>query len=181
MWTVAVRTCGDREMASDAIQDGFLAAFRRAGQYRGDAAVTTWLHRIVVNACLPGPSAAPQAQRTAARGHPQRHPHSTTPNTRDTLPDLARALLANPADEVSLGAAESPGIGPLATTTGAAACVCALGQTDALRVSIDLGTYAGQPAAVVAVERPDGDRAFAVQRDCSASDPKHLQDAVPVG
>jgi RNA polymerase sigma-70 factor (ECF subfamily) len=28
------------------------AAFRRAGSYRGDAAVTTWLHRIVVNASL---------------------------------------------------------------------------------------------------------------------------------
>ena len=26
--------------------------YRHAGSYRGDAAVTTWLHRIVVNACL---------------------------------------------------------------------------------------------------------------------------------
>ena len=52
MWAVAVRTCGDREMAADAVQDGFLAAFRRADSFRGEAAVTTWLHRIVVNACL---------------------------------------------------------------------------------------------------------------------------------
>jgi RNA polymerase sigma-70 factor (ECF subfamily) len=52
MWAVAVRTCGDREMAADAVQDGFLAAFRRADSFRGDAAVTTWLHRIVVNACI---------------------------------------------------------------------------------------------------------------------------------
>jgi RNA polymerase sigma-70 factor (ECF subfamily) len=29
-----------------------VSAFRRAESYRGDAAVTTWLHRIVVNACL---------------------------------------------------------------------------------------------------------------------------------
>ena len=29
-----------------------VAAFRRAGSFRGDAAVTTWLHRIVVNASL---------------------------------------------------------------------------------------------------------------------------------
>jgi RNA polymerase sigma-70 factor (ECF subfamily) len=29
-----------------------ISAFRRAGSFRGDAAVTTWLHRIVVNACL---------------------------------------------------------------------------------------------------------------------------------
>ena len=29
-----------------------MAAFRRAETFRGDAAVTTWLHRVVVNACL---------------------------------------------------------------------------------------------------------------------------------
>ena len=29
-----------------------LSAFRRAGDFRGESAVTTWLHRIVVNACL---------------------------------------------------------------------------------------------------------------------------------
>lgn len=52
MWAVAMRTCGDRELAADAVQDAFLSAFRRADSYRGDAAVTTWLHRVVVNACL---------------------------------------------------------------------------------------------------------------------------------
>ena len=34
------------------MQDAFISAFRRADSYRGEAAVTTWLHRIVVNACL---------------------------------------------------------------------------------------------------------------------------------
>ena len=29
-----------------------VSAFRRAGSFRGDSAVTTWLHRVVVNACL---------------------------------------------------------------------------------------------------------------------------------
>jgi RNA polymerase sigma-70 factor (ECF subfamily) len=29
-----------------------ISAFRRAGTFRGESAVTTWLHRIVVNACL---------------------------------------------------------------------------------------------------------------------------------
>ncbi len=52
MWAVAVRTCRDPELAADAVQEGFIAAFRRAESYRGDAAVTTWLHRIVVNASL---------------------------------------------------------------------------------------------------------------------------------
>lgn len=52
MWAVALRTTTDRELAADAVQDAFLSAFRRAHSYRGDSAVTTWLHRIVVNACL---------------------------------------------------------------------------------------------------------------------------------
>ena len=52
LWAVALRTTGDAEEAADALQDALISAFRRAGSYRGDAAVTTWLHRIVVNACL---------------------------------------------------------------------------------------------------------------------------------
>jgi RNA polymerase sigma-70 factor (ECF subfamily) len=52
MWAVALRTVGDPEEAADALQDAFLSAFRAAARFRGDSAVTTWLHRIVVNACL---------------------------------------------------------------------------------------------------------------------------------
>jgi len=52
LWAVAVRTLGDPEEAADALQDAMIAAFRRAGSFRGDSAVTTWLHRIVVNAAL---------------------------------------------------------------------------------------------------------------------------------
>lgn len=52
LWSVSLRTTGDPEEASDALQDALISAFRRADQYRGEAAVTTWLHRIVVNAGL---------------------------------------------------------------------------------------------------------------------------------
>jgi len=52
LWAVALRTTGDPEDAADALQDALIAAFRRADSFRGDAAVTTWLHRVVVNACL---------------------------------------------------------------------------------------------------------------------------------
>jgi RNA polymerase sigma-70 factor (ECF subfamily) len=52
LWAVALRTLGDREEAADALQDACVSAYRAAGNFRGDAAVTTWLHRIVVNACL---------------------------------------------------------------------------------------------------------------------------------
>lgn len=52
LWAVALRTLGNPEDAADALQDAMVSAFRRAGSWRGDAAVTTWLHRVVVNACL---------------------------------------------------------------------------------------------------------------------------------
>ena len=52
LWAVALRTMGDPEEAADALQDAMVSAFRRAESFRGDAAVTTWLHRVVVNACL---------------------------------------------------------------------------------------------------------------------------------
>ncbi|MEV6303759.1 RNA polymerase sigma factor SigM [Actinoplanes sp. NPDC051861] len=52
LWAVALRTTGDREEAADAVQDALLNAHRNAARFRGDSAVTTWLHRIVVNACL---------------------------------------------------------------------------------------------------------------------------------
>ena len=52
LWAVAVRTLGDPDEAADALQDAMISAFRRAADFRGESAVTTWLHRIVVNACL---------------------------------------------------------------------------------------------------------------------------------
>ena len=52
LWAVALRTMGNPEDAADGLQDGMVAAYRRAGSFRGDAQVTTWLHRVVVNACL---------------------------------------------------------------------------------------------------------------------------------
>ncbi|MER5463353.1 RNA polymerase sigma factor SigM [Streptomyces sp. NPDC002668] len=52
LWAVALRTLGDREEAADAVQDALISAFRAAHTFRGQSAVTTWLHRITVNACL---------------------------------------------------------------------------------------------------------------------------------
>jgi RNA polymerase sigma-70 factor (ECF subfamily) len=52
MWSIALRTLGDREDAADAVQEAALSAYRRAASFRGEAAVGTWLHRITVNACL---------------------------------------------------------------------------------------------------------------------------------
>jgi RNA polymerase sigma-70 factor (ECF subfamily) len=52
LWAVALRTMREPEEAADALQDALISAYRAAGSFRGESAVTTWLHRIVVNACL---------------------------------------------------------------------------------------------------------------------------------
>ncbi|GAA2615951.1 MULTISPECIES: RNA polymerase sigma factor SigM [Streptomyces] len=61
LWAVALRTLGDREEAADAVQDALVSAYRAAHTFRGESAVTTWLHRITVNACLD------RARKTASR------------------------------------------------------------------------------------------------------------------
>lgn len=52
LWAIALRTMRNPEDAADALQDAYLSAYRHAGSFRGEARVTTWLHRVVVNACL---------------------------------------------------------------------------------------------------------------------------------
>jgi RNA polymerase sigma-70 factor, ECF subfamily len=52
LYRLACRTTHSPEDAADAVQDAMLAAHRGAATFRHDAAVSSWLHRIVVNACL---------------------------------------------------------------------------------------------------------------------------------
>lgn len=48
---IALRITGDRADALDATQDTFVSVFRQAGTFRAEAAFTTWLYRVTVNAC----------------------------------------------------------------------------------------------------------------------------------
>jgi RNA polymerase sigma-70 factor (ECF subfamily) len=43
---------GREDDASDAAQETFVAAYRNLGKFRGEAKVSSWLHRIAVNQCL---------------------------------------------------------------------------------------------------------------------------------
>ncbi len=52
LYRLARLTSRTPEDAEDALQDAMLSAHSRAGSFRHDAAVSSWLHRIVVNACL---------------------------------------------------------------------------------------------------------------------------------
>lgn len=100
LWAVALRTAGSPEDAADALQDAMIAAFRRAGSFRGEAAVTTWLHRIVVNACLD------QHRRRKSRPtttwietlHEREHDRDDVAN-RELQIELERALTELPEDQ----------------------------------------------------------------------------------
>ena len=98
LWAVALRTLGEPEEAADAVQDACLSAYRSAATYRGDARVTTWLHRIVVNACLD------RLRRRAARPAvplPEQLPADPRDHLaeRETELDVERALAALPLDQ----------------------------------------------------------------------------------
>lgn len=43
---------GREDEAHDAAQEAFIAAYRNLKNFRGDAKVSSWLHRIAVNQCL---------------------------------------------------------------------------------------------------------------------------------
>jgi RNA polymerase sigma-70 factor, ECF subfamily len=49
---VARRIVGSEEDARDVVQDAFMNAFRSLDRFEGNAKLSTWLHRIVVNAAL---------------------------------------------------------------------------------------------------------------------------------
>jgi RNA polymerase sigma-70 factor (ECF subfamily) len=52
MLAVARRMLGNDDDASDAVQEAMISAFRAIVGFRGSARLSTWLHRIVVNAAL---------------------------------------------------------------------------------------------------------------------------------
>lgn len=103
LWAVALRTLGDPEEAADALQDALVSALRASGPasasagggggaYRGEAAVTTWLHRVVVNACID------RVRRRAARpADPLPEHEHAMPSARDAISARETALVVTQA------------------------------------------------------------------------------------
>lgn len=52
LYRLARATLRDDAEAEDAVQEAYLAAYRTIGKYRGEAALATWLSRLVLNECL---------------------------------------------------------------------------------------------------------------------------------
>lgn len=106
LWSVALRTLGDREEAADAVQDALVSAFRAAHTFRGQSAVTTWLHRITVNACIDrarkvaSRRSAPVADSERFEGLLEPHESAAAPAERDELQtELIHALSTLPVDQ----------------------------------------------------------------------------------
>jgi RNA polymerase sigma-70 factor (ECF subfamily) len=52
MLRVARRFLRDEEDARDAVQDAFISAFKSIDRFEAGSSISTWLHRIVINAAL---------------------------------------------------------------------------------------------------------------------------------
>ena len=54
VYRVAYRLAGDDELARDFTQETFIRAFARLDGFRGDSALSTWLHSIAMSVALNG-------------------------------------------------------------------------------------------------------------------------------
>src|SRR2546423_14168935 len=78
VFALIARTVPDRSRAEDLAQDVFLRIHRGLPYFRGEARLSTWIYRIVINVCMqektrphaPGPSVSLDDERTRARVTP---------------------------------------------------------------------------------------------------------------
>ncbi len=91
---VARRLLRNEEDAKDAVQDAFVSAFRSLDAFEGSCQVSTWLHRITVNAALmrlrtrrrkPEESIEDLLPTFLEDGHHARHPHEWRDNGEEIL------------------------------------------------------------------------------------------------
>jgi RNA polymerase sigma-70 factor (ECF subfamily) len=52
LYALALRVTRDPDLAADAVQEAFATALERVGDFRGEASLGTWLHRIVYNKAI---------------------------------------------------------------------------------------------------------------------------------
>lgn len=91
LYRLARATLRDDADAQDALQDAYLAAYRSIGMFRGDALLSTWLSRLVVNACL-------ARLRRDARRHSCAPMVSLSANDGSDLELMDKSLDASPDD-----------------------------------------------------------------------------------
>lgn len=52
MYPICIRYAGDRDVAKDILQDGFLTLFTKLGDFKGDGSFEGWARRIFVTTAL---------------------------------------------------------------------------------------------------------------------------------
>ena len=100
VFNLAYRMLGREEDARDATQDTLMTALRRLSSFRGEAAFTTWLHRVTVNACydiLRKRKREPQLDLPEGAAELHASPHDHAESTATSV-DVQRALLEVPMD-----------------------------------------------------------------------------------
>lgn len=76
IFALAYGMLGREEDARDATQETFLAAFRNLRGFRGEAKVSSWLHRIAVNQCITRQRRAKVRKEAAIEDEEDRHTSS---------------------------------------------------------------------------------------------------------
>ena len=73
IFALAYGMLGREEEARDATQETFLAAFRNLRGFRGEAKVSSWLHRIAVNQCITRQRRAKVRSESALEDEQEKH------------------------------------------------------------------------------------------------------------
>lgn len=95
---ICLRMLRDREAALDVTQETFLTVFRKADRYKAEAAFSTWLYRVTVNACYDHLRRTKRRKAAALpEGLDPADPRSSDPlDSAEVRPDIEAALLRIP-------------------------------------------------------------------------------------
>ncbi len=97
VYGVCLRLSGDPAEAEERTQDVFVRAWERLGSFRGESALSTWLHRLAVNLVLEARrSAARRRARVELADDPTELDQAPAPCRTSGSADLERAIAALP-------------------------------------------------------------------------------------
>lgn len=89
VFRLAFRLTGDDELAREFTQETFIRAFAQLGRFRGESALSTWLHRVAISVVS---NAMRKVKRFRARETDLDEAMSTPEATRTAEPDLKEKL-----------------------------------------------------------------------------------------
>jgi RNA polymerase sigma-70 factor (ECF subfamily) len=103
LYSLALRVTRDPDLAADAVQEAFATALQRIGDFRGEARIGTWLHRIVYTKSIDLLRARGREAPLPEEDSPARPPDAERPGGAPTW--------SRPPDEILLGAETREALG----------------------------------------------------------------------